>query len=190
MESYLTITDKMKGRVMQLHSKQQLNHKVTKTWRSGDHFTQYLANRYTVHTQLDPVIRVPSLDTTARLSYDLQSLDLDWAATYNTDSLYGDYCKALVKDNFRPALIAHYYCFILAHVVGGGLSIAQTARGQLPSGWLEQSKYYNIPGSQGLRQQIIDEIIGEATYWTDKEEQSCLEEVEVAYRFAMVLLNQ
>lgn len=189
MES-MNLIDKMKGRVMQLHSKQQLNHKVTKTWRSTDHFTQYLVNRYTVHTQLDPVIKVSGLDTTIRLSHDLQSLDLDWAATYNRDSLYGDYCKALVKDNFRPALIAHYYSFILAHVVGGGLSIAKTASGELPSGWLDQSLYYNIPGSRTLRQQIVDEIIGESTYWTEKDEQACLEEVDVAFRFAMLLLHQ
>lgn len=185
----LTITDKMKGRVMQLHSKQQLQHKVSKVWRSESHFTQYLVNRYGIHKQLDLVI--PSkIDTTARLADDLQSLDIDWASTYNTESLYKDYCQALVKDNFRPALIAHYYCFILAHIVGGGYSIAASAQEHLPAGWLVQSQYYNISDPGALRQSIVDDIHDEATYWTGKDEQHCLDEVEVAYRFAMLLLNQ
>lgn len=177
----------LRERAISLHSTPQLNRQVSVSWRDQDHFTSYLVRRQKVHVVLDPIMRTPMESLADRLSEDLLSLDVDWRHRGDT-TVYLEYLQALqTTPGNRHVLVAHYYAFVLAHLAGGGVQIARSARPVLPSWFLDESLYYNNIPSPGA---IMDDINMEADYWTPRQMERCLDELEVAFRFGMLMLTQ
>ena len=187
----MSLSQCLKERVISIHSKQQLSNNYTKVWRDQDHFAGYLSSRRNVHALLDTVIPgVVDIGLVHRLHTDLQSLDIDYMHVTPRTNLYTEYLAALHENRARGELVAHAYCYVGAHISGGGAQIASTASGVLPPWFLWQSEYFNIPDRDSLRKDIIRYIDQEATYMTPIEMVECVQEVDTAYRFATLLLNQ
>jgi len=181
----------MKERVIQIHTKQQLQNTFVKRWRDQEHFMKYLAQRQKIHNVLDPIIPgVMDIGLTHRLHTDLQSLHIDYTHIIPTENLYLEYLTALSQNKARGELVAHAYCFVLAHISGGGTQIASSAKGVLPPWFLQQSEYFNIENRDKIRDDMIRSIDQEATYMTPIEMVECVQEVDTAYRFISLLLNQ
>lgn len=187
----MSLSQCLRERVICNHTKQQLSNSFVKQWRDQDHFKQYLRDRCVVHNVLDAVIPEPSIDMglVHRLHNDLQSLDIDYTHTTSSTNLYAEYLTTLLENRARPELVAHAYCFIGAHVSGGGTQIASSATGVLPPWFLDGSAYFNIPNRDQMRMEIVRLIDMEATYMSARDMMVCVQEVDVGYRFATLMLN-
>lgn len=181
----MKLTHKLRQRAISLHSTPQLKRQFSVSWRDQDHFISYLVRRHKVHKILDPTL--PSYTLSQDLAADLSCLDADWKHRNDT-TVYIDYLQALhTAPGNRQALVAHYYAFVLAHLAGGGIQIAHSARPVLPPWFLDQSMYYNnIPSPEP----ILLDLNGEADYWTPEQERRCIDELEIAFQFGMMMLNQ
>lgn len=189
-------TPKLRTKAMTLHTPSQLSGHFNKAWRDQDHFLQYLARRHQVHHILDAVIPVKT-GLAPRLRGDLYSLD--WKQPHPpVENAYVRYLSTLNapargdRGNTitRQKLIAHYYAFVLAHLAGGGLSIARSAASVVPAGYVENSWYYNVVHADVLAKSILQEINDEACYWTLEQEQVCLDELDAAFCFGLQIIHQ
>jgi len=182
------LTSQLRHKTLELHTPAQLNGIVTKTWHSQQAFETYLIRRHQVHQLLDTVVDVDTTLST-KLTDDLASLDLDWRhiPVHNT---YAEYLQALLQaPGHRPALLAHYYGFVVAHLVGGGKHIGASASPVLPRWFLPQSSYYG-PVSPHISGDILQHIDDEAAYWSREDDRMCLDELQIAFNFGMTILRQ
>jgi len=82
--------------------------------------------------------------------------------------------------------VAHYYAFVLAHLVGGGTQVAASARPYLPPWFFTESQYFNdLPSPLP----VYDAINDEAMYWTTDDEDLCLRELAVAFRVGRRMIS-
>ena len=174
----------LRSRVMHNHTKEQREGVFHKTWRDRGHFIRYLNDRCLVHAVLDPVFP-ESPGFTGCLHNDLRALDADYMTAVPETNLYSQYLHVLREKRARPLLLAHAYCFIGAHLSGGGKQIASSASDVLPVGFLDESMYYNTTASMGA---IVSAIDQEALYMPCAELTDCIQEIDTAYRFGTMLL--
>ena len=183
-------TPKMRSKALTLHDPSQLSGQFTKAWRDTDHFVQYLSRRHQIHRILDPVVTV-NTGLSERLQGDLLSLDTEWKRhCVPADNQYANYLCTLDTQHARQKLIAHYYAFVLAHLVGGGQTIARSAASVVPAGYVENSWYYNLEDADLLAKTIVRDIDDEAVYWTLDQEQTCLDELDTAFCFGLQIMHQ
>lgn len=181
-------TPQLREHTRQLHTSQQLQGYVNQRWLNQHHVVSYLVRRHHVHRVLDTVLDVDT-GLRPRLEHDLTTLDIDWKHSTTQPPVYVDYLQSLAHaPGHRPAIIAHYYAFVLAHLVGGGRQIANSASPVLPPWFLDQSEYY-APNTDRASE-ILTRIDEEAAYWSRDDDRMCLDEVSVAFRFGMTMLHQ
>jgi len=182
------LTSQLRQKSLELHTPAQLRGIVSKTWHSQRGFETYLIRRHQVHQLIDPVVKVDTRLST-KLQDDLSTLDLDWRHI-PVQNTYAEYLQALHSaPGHRPALVAHYYGFVLAHLVGGGKHIAYSASPVLPSWFLPQSLYYGSV-SPHICGDILQHIDEEASYWSREQESMCIDELPIAFNFGMTSMRQ
>jgi hypothetical protein len=186
----MSLSVRLRERVIGIHTKEQLNNGYKKQWRSQSHFTRYLCDRRLVHCALDHVIpEVREHGLINAVNDDLQSLNVDYKFIHSDDSnLYTQYLRVLLDNNARPELLAHVYCFYGAHLSGGGKQVAHTAASVLPPWFFVESKYFNVDGTDDKRKEMTRLIDDESVYMSVSDATACIHEVETAYRFASMLL--
>jgi len=177
----------MRQQILELHSTPQLRREYRREWTDQAEFVSYLARRHAVHEVLDSTY--PSIPGLSRyLAHDLSLLDIDWR--HENASVLPS--RFLPSD--RPRRVAHYYAFVLAHLVGGGHAIARSASPVLPPWFWDETVYY-ATGEYGthrpnrLGQTVLYEIDEEALYWTIEEENTCLDELRRAFVYGTTMIS-
>lgn len=181
----------MRQRILELHSTPQLRREYRREWTDQAEFVSYLARRHAAHEVLDGTYAsIPGLSR--YLAHDLSLLDIDWRHHQNNQNNQHVSTALVVPD--RPRRVAHYYAFVLAHLVGGGHAIARSASPVLPPWFWDETVYY-ATGEYGthrpnrLGQTILYEIDEEALYWTIEEENTCLDELRGAFVYGTTMIS-
>ena len=131
-----------------------------------------------MHVRLDDTYDL-DLGLRQRLVNDMSLLHLDWRTLGGTEDRY-------LATACRPQKVAHYYAFVLAHLVGGGTQVAASARPYLPPWFFTESQYFNdLPSPLP----VYDAINDEAMYWTTDDENLCLKELATAFQVGRRMIS-
>ena len=184
--------DAMRQETMRLHSVAQKRGEFTTPNPSFPGYVRWIQHQRQIHHALKRFEVQPKVDLVEALDTELYFLELHatWCDTLlpaTPSSAYAAYLDSL--DDAR--LGCHFYNVACAHLSGGNIYVATSAKSAVPNGWIETSDFFNVANTEPSREMATNLKEAFETYcqteWTSQQRETCLEETPRAFAYGTLL---
>lgn len=185
----MPFVDAMRQETMRLHTVAQKRGEFTTPNPSFTGYVRWIQHQRQLHHALKRFEVQPKIDLVETLDTELYFLELHatWCDTLlpaTTSSPYATYLESLDDAH----LGCHFYNIVCAHLAGGNIYVAQSAKAALPKGWIETSDFFNVANTRDLATNLKEAF---ETYcqsqWTLQQRETCLGETPRAFAYGTLL---